>query len=301
MAIAGFHHLGLKIASIALAALLWMIVSGEQIVERALRIPLEFTNLPGQLEIIGDAPNVVDVRVRGSSGSLSRIAAGELVAVLDLRTARAGPVRLFHLTASDVRVPFGVDVMQVTPSSLSMTFEASVTKRVPVIPEVDGEPAPGYVVGTITADPPMVSVVGPASAVETLTEAITEPVSIRGATAVVIETATVGSPDPLVRLSEPQAARVTVNVGQAPAEWAVAGVPVRVTNPRPGLQLSPRSVTVHVRGPRAAMQASAADFEVSIDVEGLKAGQYALPVRVVPPDRIGVVRVDPPEIRVRVR
>ena len=301
MALPGFRHLGLKFLSIALAALLWLVVSGEQIVERALRIPLEFTNLPAQLEIVGDAPNVVDVRVRGSSGALSRIAAGELVAVLDLRTARSGSPRLFHLTTTDVRVPFGVEVVQVTPSSLSMTFEPSVTKKVPVIPEVEGEPAPGFVVGTITAEPKEVEVVGPESAVEMLTEAITEPISVNGATAVLIEDATIGSPDPLVRLRQPQSARVTINVGQAPVEWAVAGVAVRVANGRPGLQLSPRSVTVHVRGPRAAMQASAAEFDVSIDVEGLKLGQYALPVRVVPPQRVGIVRVDPPEIRVRVR
>ena len=41
-------------------------------------------------------PIVVDVRVRGSSGALGRIATGELVAVLDLRSARPGQ-RLFHL------------------------------------------------------------------------------------------------------------------------------------------------------------------------------------------------------------
>ena len=36
MAIVGFRHVGLKVVSIALAALLWLVVSGEQIVERAL-------------------------------------------------------------------------------------------------------------------------------------------------------------------------------------------------------------------------------------------------------------------------
>ena len=69
----GLRHLGLKFLSIALAALLWLLVSGERIVERAMRIPLEFTNLPAQLEVVGDAPNVVDVRLRGSSGALSRV------------------------------------------------------------------------------------------------------------------------------------------------------------------------------------------------------------------------------------
>ena len=38
MAFFGLRHLGLKLLSIALAALLWLLVSGEQIVERAMRI-----------------------------------------------------------------------------------------------------------------------------------------------------------------------------------------------------------------------------------------------------------------------
>src|SRR6185436_16333005 len=101
MAVAGFRHLGLKIVSIGLAALLWALVSGEQVVERALRVPLEFTNVPANLELVGDAPTVVDVRVRGSSGALGRIATGELVAVLDLRGAGPGRGQLFHLTDAD--------------------------------------------------------------------------------------------------------------------------------------------------------------------------------------------------------
>src|SRR3989304_2149312 len=111
MAVPGFRHFGLKLLSVVLGMLIWLLVSGEQIVERALRIPLEFTNLPAELELVGETPTVVDVRGRGSSGALSRIAAGELVAVLDLRSARSGR-RLFHLTGTDVRAPFGVEVVQ---------------------------------------------------------------------------------------------------------------------------------------------------------------------------------------------
>ncbi|HEU4720165.1 MAG TPA: hypothetical protein VFS59_02275, partial [Gemmatimonadaceae bacterium] len=77
MAFRPFHRFGLKIASVVLAALIWLIVSGEQIVERGFRIPLEFSNLPAQLELAGDVPSVVDVRVRGSSGALGRLTPGE--------------------------------------------------------------------------------------------------------------------------------------------------------------------------------------------------------------------------------
>jgi len=300
MAIRGFRNLGLKVVSIGLAALLWLVVSGEQISERALRIPLEFTNLPAQLEVVGDPPANVDVRVRGSSGALSRIATGELVAILDLRTARAGQ-RLFHVTGNDVRAPFGIDVVQVTPSNVSIRFEPSVTKRVPIVAGVEGEPAPGFVVGTVTADPAAVEVVGPAGALQALTEAITEPVSVAGAAGPVTETVTVGSPDPSVRLKVPQAARVTVNIAAAPIEWTVDGVVVQVRNATRPVQLMTHAVTVHVRGPRESRSVTAGDFDASVDVSGLRAGQFDLPVHVVPPARIGVERVDPLQVRVRIR
>ena len=300
MAIGALRHIGLKVVSIALAALLWLVVSGEQLVERALRVPLEFTNLPSQLEIVGDPPDVVDVRIRGSSGALSRVATGELVAVLDLRAARAGQ-RLFHLASSDVRSPFGIDVVQVTPSSISMRFERSVSKRVPIVAGIEGEPSPGFVVGTVTAEPAEVEVVGPAGSLQNLTEAITEPVSVTGATGPITETVTVGSPNPSVRLATPTMARVTVNVTAAPVEWSIVDVPVQVRNATRPVQVMPRQVTIHVRGPRETRAGAPGDFEVSVDVTGLRAGQFDLPVRVVPPARVAVVSVDPPQVRVRIR
>lgn len=214
MALPLFRRLGLKVVSIVLAALLWLVVSGEQTVDRALRIPLEFT-LPSQLELVGDPPTAVDVRVRGSSGTLSRIAPGELVAVLDVRSAKAGQ-RLFHLTSAEVRAPFGVEVRQVTPSSVSLVFEASAMKMVPVVPEIEGQPAEGFAVAGAASEPATVMIVGPVSALKNLTQATTEPVSVKGARGNVIESVTVGVTDPSVRLRDPQSARVTVKITREP-------------------------------------------------------------------------------------
>ena len=298
MAYPGLRHIGLKILSLVLAALIWLLVSGEQIVERALRIPLEFTNLPAQLELLGEPPTVVDVRVRGSSGALSRIATGELVAVLDLRTARPGQ-RLFHLTGADVRAPFGIGVVQISPSNLSMVFEPSATKVVPVVPGVDGDPADGFVAGTVKADPATVEVIGPASAVARLTAAITEPVSIAGATKTVTDTVNIGIADPSVRLVEPGSAEVTVNIVGAPVEWAIAGISIR--QPHGSVEVSPGDVTVFVRGPRETRGSRVEDFEATIDIEGLRPGLFQLPVRVVPPARVGIIKIEPPHVRVRIK
>jgi YbbR domain-containing protein len=301
MAYVGFrHHLGLKVVSIALAALLWVAVAGEQTVERSLRIPLEFTNLPAQLEVVGDSPTVVDVRVRGSSGALNRIATGELVAVLDLRSARSGQ-RLFHLDGDDVRTPFGVDVVQVNPSTVSMTFEPSGSKVVPVVPSVEGEPADGFVVGTVTAEPSTVEVLGPVSVLSRLTQAITEPVTVTDASAPVTETVNIGVADPAVRLRQPQTARVAVTVAPAPGEWSVSNIAVKPRNVHGRVQVIPTHITAWVRGPREAMTSDSTTFEASVEVEGLQAGEHQVPVTVVAPARVGVVRLEPAEVRVRVR
>jgi YbbR domain-containing protein len=293
------RRVGFKSLSVALAALAWLLVSGEQVVERALRIPLEFTNLPSELEMVGDAPAVVDVRVRGSSGALSRATTLELVAVLDLQRASPGQ-RLFPLSSTDVRTPFGVEVVQVTPSNVSIAFESPAVKMVPVVPGIQGEPAEGYVVGTVVADPASVQVVGPSSAVARLTAAMTESVSVAGATGRVAETVNVGIVDSSVRLRSPVSATVTVDVVARPVEWAIAGIPVRAR--LGGLsEAVTAEVAVFLRGPRELRSSGVEDFDASIDAGGLQTGVFELPVHVTAPVGITVMRVEPPFVRVEVR
>jgi YbbR domain-containing protein len=294
------RNIGLKIVSLVLAALLWLLVAGEQTVERVLRIPLEFTNLPSQLELVGQPPAVVDVRVRGSSGTLSRITAGELAAVLDVRTARRGD-RLFNLAAEDVRAPFGVDVVQVTPASLSLTFEESLSKSVGVTARIEGEPASGYAVAGVTVDPPTVVIVGPAGALNGLTEAITEPISVAGASGPVTETVTIGVADPVVRLRQAQTARVTVSIRAAPEEWVVHGVTVHVKDSRGTATVSPTDVAVKVRGPRDSIDTNPEHYSAAVDITGLAAGKHMRLVRVEAPEGIGLLGVDPPEVIVTIR
>ena len=94
-----------------------------------MRVPIEFQNLPQGLEIVGDPPEDVDVRLRGSSGALGRLSPGDMSAVIDLRHARPGR-RLFHLTASEIHVPYGIDVVQVAPATLPIGFENSIVRIV---------------------------------------------------------------------------------------------------------------------------------------------------------------------------
>jgi len=298
-----FRHLGLKILAISLASLLWLTVAGEHVVERSLRVPLEFRNIPEALEIVGNTPDSVDVRLRGSSAVLSRVQAGEIVAVLDLSSARSGS-RLFHIRSDEVRAPFGVEVSQVVPATLALELEKSARRNVPVAPVIDGDPAPGFVVGRFSSDPVTVEIVGPDSHVRQVAEATTEPVSVKDAKARVRDNVTVGVVDPSVRLAQAQSANVTVEIWPAPVERQMPDVPVRWRNLGAGLraQVAPQLVHVTVRGSKDALAGLRSDSaQAFVDLAGLGSGRYNLRVQVDPAESFGVVAIDPAVVSVTIR
>lgn len=303
MAYHPFRNPWLKLLSLVVAALLWATVTRDQSVERSIRVPLEYQNMPDGLEIVGESPGTVDVRVRGPSGTLGRLEPGEVIAVLDLRLAKAGP-RLFHLLTDEVRAPWGVEVAQVSPPTVSLEFERSSRKMVPIVPSVEGEPAAGFVAGKVTSFPATVEVMGPESRLSRLTAATTEPVSIQGAAQPVTDIVTVGVVDSALRLRTSRSATVTVQINPAPIERTLTNVPISVRNEAPGMsvRLSPSRVTVVVRGTRDAVLAlDPGDVKAFVDVSNLSGGRYVLPVKGEPGANPGIVRTEPASIEVRIR
>jgi YbbR domain-containing protein len=279
-----------------------MVVSGEEVVERGLRVPLELKQFPADLELLGEPPSVVDVRVRGGSAALARLTPTDVVAALDLRTARAGRL-LFQLTPEEVRAPFGVEVVQILPPTVALVFEKSATRRVAVLPSHDGDPAPGFVVGKMTAEPAHVEVIGPESAVKQVAEALTAPVSIAGARTTVVEEVPVGFENPTLRMKTPRLARVSVEIVPGPSERPLRDLPVHLRNLSETLtaEAHPETVSVVLRGARESLsRISAADVTAFVDLAGLGPGAYALTVRVNAPGNAGAARIDPAVVQVRI-
>jgi len=303
MAYNPFRNVRLKAIAVGIAVLLWIAVGGEKVVERSLRAALELQNTPEGLEVVGDAPSTVDVRVRGSSTILGQMAAGDVVAVLDLSAARAGR-RLFHLGPDHVRVPFGVEVTYVGPATLPLVFERSGSKVVPVVPSVDGSPAPGYEVDQVTVDPTEVEVVGPESALRDLKQATTEPIELDGITVSVRETVTVGIPNSSARLRVPRSAKVFVAISPVRTERSFPSIPLRMLNLRPGLsaQSTPPNLLVTIRGAEDALKSLTADAVIAtVDLAGLGVGKYNIPVRIASSKSFGVARIDPKQVQITIR
>ena len=116
-----FSNAGLKLLALAISFMFWWTYTAEPFAEVGYEVPLEFTNMPSHLEISGDIPTVVHVRVRGRSALLRRMIPTDLNLSLDLKGAKAGTLNL-HITPNIVGVPFGASVVQVFPSEIHVTL-----------------------------------------------------------------------------------------------------------------------------------------------------------------------------------
>ena len=304
MRVRPFAYGGLKVVSVALAVLLWLLVSSQRAaVERGLRIPLELQNLPENLEMVEPPQESIDVRVRGTADTLGRLVPGDLVATIDLSNAQPGR-RLFHVTPERVKAPFAVTVTQLTPSSVPIRFESSASRIVPVRPYIDGAPASGFIVGKVSADPPSVEVVGPESVLRQVTEAITEPIWVGSARADLRANTIIGVAEQGARLRTARSAVVTVQIIQAPEERQLTNVPVQTRNLRPGLsaRVSPSRVRLRVRGPKEAVDKIRDNaVDVYVDLEGIRPGEYGLPVRLDQPEQVAVDQLEPAMVNIVVQ
>ncbi len=303
MATQVLRHVGLKLLSFALAVLLWSLVAGQKEAERSLRVPLEFQNMPASLEMIGEPPSFVDVRVKGPSTTLGQLRGTELIVTVELSSARPGR-RMFHLLPDHVTSPVGVRALGVIPPTVPLMFEASVTKTVPVVPAIDGEPAEGYVRGRVTASPASVEVVGPESVISQLTQATTEPVNLHGAMGRVRDTVTIGVAESSVRLKIPRNAVVVVDVNPAPVHYTVRGVPIILRHLGRGLRAAvvPPEVAVRARGAADVVRGVTAEHVPAfVDLSGLKPGRYNLPVRIDATAGFSIAATDPAAVRVTIR
>ncbi len=304
MAYSPFRDLWLKVVSVCLAVLLWMTVAGEPVVERGLEIPLQFENVPIGLEIAGDPPDTVNVRVRGLSRLVGRLDTAEVAAVVDLGEESPGR-RLFDMFAGRIEVPSGVEITSVVPATVTLVLEREgVPRTVLVVPDIEGEPAAGMMVGRITTQPSTVEVIGPETPLGELREAFTEPVSVAGARRNVEMEVTVGVADPTLRLVEPVSSRVFVEIVPAPIERTLRDVPVVASDQQEAgrIEFQPAQVAVTVRGPGGAVGRLDTDaVQALVDLAGLQPGRYNLPVTVESSDDIRVTHIEPPSVQVSVR
>jgi YbbR domain-containing protein len=206
------HNFLLKLIALVCAVLLWSAVSREPVVETAYSVPIELHHVPSNLEITTSGIPLAQVRLRGPERRIRQLTAADVHPVINLSGSATGE-HTYDLTASQVHVPYDIEVVQVTPSEVRIGFDRNLIRQIDIRPRVTGHFEPGFGILHVTASPATITVIGPQAHVEAATTATTDPIdatSVRG-TAVFSTNAYV--PDPLVREVKPEQIHVTVVTG----------------------------------------------------------------------------------------
>ena len=172
------RNLGWKVASLLIALALWIAIAREPELATTLSIPIEFKNIPDDLDIGSNVPDRIHIEVRGPSGRLSRDKLSDLAVVLDLSGAHVGE-RTYTVHPSNTNLPAGVEFYRAVPSQVTLRFDRVMTQEVPVVPVYSKTPE-GYRVQAYQLEPARVRIRGPEERVKAIARVDTDPVDLSG-------------------------------------------------------------------------------------------------------------------------
>lgn len=203
-----------KVLSLAVAVALWAVVRSEPEISTFPVAPVEYKNLPDDLEFNAEPVSSVKLELRGPSGELSGMgAAGDVhpQVILDLSTVTPGH-RTFFIGDGNVKLPRGVRLEESIPSQVRLEFDRRLVRTVPVEVRLSGERQNGYHVASQDVEPKELAIVGPAGRVNSVVSAETDRVDVSSLVGFARFRVNAFVQDPYVRFQSPPQVVVSITM-----------------------------------------------------------------------------------------
>lgn len=193
-------NFGLKLLSLAVAVLLWLATVGGGNITTAVAVPIQYRNLPRQLEIASELVDSAYVELRGSSDRLSGANLANALVVLDLAGQDQPGERTYSVLSDNVQLPPGVQFLRAIPSQIRLRLEPRVVRESTVIVRYAPGVPDGWSIANQVVTPGTVKVVGPESHVQAQDRIQTDPIQLVGMPGEQTFRVHPYTADPLVRL-----------------------------------------------------------------------------------------------------
>jgi YbbR domain-containing protein len=296
------ENLYFKLIAASLVAILHIWVLGDRDVTVRIEAPVRII-VPKDMMLMSQPIDRVNVTVGGRWSELQRLGPSDLPP-LTVELSEQRPDEIIRLSADQLRLPPGLRILALDPSSVHIRMERRTTKSVPVRPVILGTPAEGYRQGAVTVTPPQVELTGPKSALDRIRFALTDPIDITGKTQSIEERVELRYDSPLVQddLQGPLKIRVAIETQEI--EQTLRAIPVTAINTSYLTTITPRTVEVTVRGPKAIIESIPKDaIFATVDMsqqDSLPPGTYQKqPTIANLPPGVTLVRIYPTDFQLR--
>jgi len=173
-------NLSWKLFSLLIAVLLWFAFVAESETAVSIAVPVEFRNLPRDLEVTTEVVDKLYLKVRGPSARMRSSDLAQASVVLNLAPVDRPGERTFTLDQTTVNLPAGIILTRVVPSQIRLRFEKRLRRNVPVEPRFEGPPPQGYRVAKMEAAPQTLRIAGPESRVQLVSTVPTDAIDLSG-------------------------------------------------------------------------------------------------------------------------
>ena len=174
-----FENLGLKIASILLAIVMWIFVTSRGQSEMSIDVPIEFKNLPQGIELVSYNVKEVSLNIKGQERFIKNIKSPDIRVSIDLSKAKIGE-GIYYINREDIKLPRSITVSNINPSSVKVVTAETITKTVRIIPVFTGDVARGYYIKSVEVVPQFVAIEGIRGEVIKVGAVKTEPFDVTG-------------------------------------------------------------------------------------------------------------------------
>lgn len=173
------NNLGLKLLSLLVAVVLWLVVVNidDPVTTRTFNgIHVDIENeetitSEGKVYSILDGSDTVNVTVKAKRSVLDSLVASDIKAYADMREMDVS-LGLVPIDVYSQRNANKIEEITTRTKNLKISMESLQTKQFAIVNIISGAPAEGYAVGDITINPNVIKVSGPASVVEKVTRAV---------------------------------------------------------------------------------------------------------------------------------
>lgn len=205
-------NLGWKLLSLAIAFAMWVVVAREPELATVILAPVQFKNVPDDIDFGTGVPDRINLEVRGPADRLTRAQLADLAVVFDLGDARSGE-RTYTVRESNLNLPYGISFYRAIPSQVTMRFQQLISRSLPVTP-MWVNAAAGYGILSSTVTPPTLRVRGPEDRLKNITQLQTDPIDLTGVVGSKQFRVDVNAGDPRIRLEAPVRVAVAVTLGK---------------------------------------------------------------------------------------
>jgi YbbR domain-containing protein len=278
-------------------------VAIDRLDEVQVRVAVDSGEVPPGLEIGTPRLSAQRVTATGPQSLLDRVDRA-------LGTVRIDPSGIDCCGQVDL-VPVDIDgrrveSVELNPSTVRVEIEVSTvetSRTVAIRPLLTGAPAAGFEVGTVTADPSVVTLRGAPEVLATIGEVLTEPISLAGTNATLQAAGTLVLPEG-ARLADPAAAEptITVQIREIVAQRTLL-LGLVCSGAPSGSACLPRTeqITVTVLGTVTDLDAlDVADLSAVLDVSGLGPGDHLVQPDVALPDGVTLLTMSPISVTVTI-